>query len=676
MPFEEAYERGKGELTSFFENNLKRPIETAEGMDFAYVVRRSGEALNITPEIFKDLYRADVVIADLSGRLPNPNVMLELGVRFALSQKPVILIREEHPDNRKIFDVGHLYIHEYNPYDYAKLEAHIVAKLRRFETGEEAYDSPVLNAVRVEMALAAGAAGDLSLAEQREIVLEAARRVYEKLAQALGPRGRGVSIATAGEETRLLRRGVDIARALRPTDPIQRHGHNLIVRACEATSECADGSKIAGIVAFGMLSSVNEALQSGHSVRELLTGLERGTSVALERLTQLRHEASQDNAAAVARTASKTKRVREQLTQLGAQLRGNDVVRFEYGRGDEDQIVMEEGFAWDRGYMSAEFGEGTAESIILEEPFLLLFPGRIQSMVGLLPILEKVAQTKRPLLIVAGDVEGEALATLVVNRKRQTLNVVAVKLPSFGERASDALDDLAIFTGATTIKEIRGRTLESAELSDLGKAKRVIVGQDRTGVVGGLGKQELIDARLRTVRDLAARAAGFEREQLADRMARLGGRSITVQIGGISDEVRKAKQYAYLTGFGAYSCALKTGFVTGGGRALFDAARAVAALEPSSVGEEAGLKAIQRGLLSPMEALAATAGMDVRVAVAAAEADPSGKIGVDAEVARVADLAGATIYDAFEVISEGLRAAYSVTSTFVETATWTVTEGK
>jgi hypothetical protein len=294
MPFAESPTRGEAALTSFLENNLKKTIEEAEKLTNEYHVHRSADAFNITEQIISDLHAADIVIADLSGQPPNPNVMYELGVRLAISDEPVILIREEHEDNKKVFDVGHFYIRPYNPLEYPELQNWLLDKLTRLETGEDPYESPVARIVERERALRP--ASDRFPPEvHRELAIDGALAAVSKVAEAFGPMGRYLPVGAQGTHQVVGRDGEGIVRALWFPHPLKMIGvQKMVDCAVGVLAEAGDGAKTSLLIAGGLLSAGLDAIIKGHHPLEVSRGISQAVELANKHLMAVAGEGRLD----------------------------------------------------------------------------------------------------------------------------------------------------------------------------------------------------------------------------------------------------------------------------------------------------------------------------------------------------------------------------------------------
>jgi chaperonin GroEL len=669
MPFVEGGSRNEAQLTAFFENNIKRPIEGADLRD-RYEVYRSGQTFDINAEIIRDLCRADIVIADLSGADPNPNVMYELGVRLAISAKPVILIREQHPDNRRIFDIYGFYTHAYDPYDYRQLERHLIEKLKRWEAGDEPYTNPVLNIINVEMAQLSPSLTDVAPEQQRELALHGVQAVAAAVERAYGPYGIGLGVESRGGSVRLEKRGLDIARAMHSANPFEEAGIRLMAGAAIQLGErIGDGSKLPVIIARALVEGCIAALNRGVPRRSLLDGITAATSLAIERVRGASLN-GQDHARAVAFTASHGPSDVDVVTALN-DAGPNGYVSVEEADGSTSSIETVAHMVFERGAIHPAFVADCPQGrCVLENCALLFYTHKISSMKDLLPVLEEAAKAKQPLLLLARDVEGEALATLVVNLQRGTLRCIAVRAPGLGDQTLERLHDLAILTGGKVLDAEMGFRLENAGPQCFGRADKVIVSAQQTEIIGGRGNRDAVDARVKALRNARTTASPHDSAILSERIARLAGAVVTVYVGATTPQEQRDKRYRVLSALNATSAALTGGCVPGGGRMLQFVSEELVGFAEKSVAQSEGIQVARAALVRPLHATVVAAGFDPSGTIEHLNRLPDPRIGFNAQTGKIEDLVVAGILDPTDTIVHGLEVAQATARTFLETGAW------
>jgi len=671
MPFVEGGSRNEAQLTAFFENNIKRPIETADLRD-RYEVFRSGQSFDINAEIIRDLCRADIVIADLSGLDPNPNVMYELGVRLAISARPVVLIREQQTENRRIFDIYGFYTHSYDPYDYRELERHLIEKLRRWESGEEPYTNPVLAIIKAEMAQLIPGLTDISPEQQRELALRGVRAVAKAIESAYGPYGVGLGAESRVGTVRLERRGVDIARAMHSANPFEQAGIRLMAgSAAQLSDRIGDGSKLPVILSSALIEGCVDALAREVPRRHLLDGITAAMNIAIERVRRASTDGRQ-HLRAVADTASHGSLDVDMVTAL-TNAGPNGLVLVEEADDGRSSMATVDHMVFDRGAVHPALIAACPEGrCVLDNCALLFYTHKISSMKNLLPVLEQAARAKEPLLLVAGEVEGEALATLVVNQERGVLRCIAVRAPGSGNHRLERLHDLAILTGGTVLDPEMGHRLENAGPDHLGHADTVIVSVEKTEIIGGRGDPDALERRVAALQNARATASDHDAALLAERIARLVGAVVTVHLGANTSQELRDKRYRALSALNAAKAALDGGCVPGGGRILQLVSGAFDNPIESNVGLSEGIQIAGTALVRPLRTAISAAGLDPSAIIEQLKRSDDPRIGFNARTGKIEDLGAEGILDPTEAIIHGIEVALSTAKTFLETGEWHV----
>src|SRR5689334_4893110 len=429
----------------------------------------------------------------------------------------------------------------------------------------------------------------------------------------LGPKGRNAVIEKSFGAPTITKDGVSVAKEIELEDKLQNMGAQLVKEVASSTNdEAGDGTTTATVLAQAIIREGLKALAVGANPMDLKRGIDKATTVAIEELRRLSKPCKDPKAIAQVGTISANADESIGLTIADAMAKvGNEgVITVEEGSGLENELEVVEGMQFDRGYLSPYFiNNAQAQSVELEKPYILLVDKKISSIRDLLPVLEAVAKSSRPLLVVAEDVEGEALATLVVNTLRGILKVAAVKAPGFGDRRKDMLKDIAILTGGTVISEELGQTLEKVTLDSLGEAKKVVVEKENTTIIDGSGKPSEIKARIATIRQqIEESTSDYDKEKLQERVAKLSGGVALIKVGAATEIEMKEKKARVEDALHATRAAVEEGIVAGGGVALIRARAGLAKLKGDNHDQDAGIKIVDRALEEPLRQIVANSG--------------------------------------------------------------------
>ncbi|NUT68937.1 chaperonin GroEL [Pseudomonas corrugata] len=504
-------------------------------------------------------------------------------------------------------------------------------------------------------------------AAARERVLSGATQLADTVCVTLGPKSKSVLMQNKWGNPTVCNDGVTIAKRIDLQDPEQNLGAQMLRQAAERTGDAVgDGTSTATILAHAILADGIRNVVAGASAIDLKRGLDRGLLLVLESLAaQSRPVSTPKEKAQVATLSAHNDPVIGQLVADALEKVGVEgVVSVEESKTTETVVEVMEGMRFDRGYVSPYFVTDTEKmQVELEEACLLLCDHKIGGLKDLIPLLEQVAKSGQPLVLIADDIEGEALTTLVVNHIRGVLKTVAIKAPGFGDRRKDMLQDMAVLTGGTVISSDLGITLEQVELQQLGRAHRVVVSKDSTSLIGGTGTREAIDARLQQIRaQMAATTSDYDREKLQERLARLSGGVAVIRVGAPSEAEMKARKDALDDAISATRAAIAEGIVPGGGLALLKAVTSFAAEEARHEGDvRTGLQILRRALEAPARRIAENSAVDAGVVVARMLAEP-GNIGFDAAANTYVDMYEAGIIDPTKVVRIALENAVSVAS--------------
>nr|WP_279158103.1 chaperonin GroEL [Pseudomonas corrugata] len=504
-------------------------------------------------------------------------------------------------------------------------------------------------------------------AAARERVLSGATQLADAVCVTLGPKSKSVLMQNKWGNPTVCNDGVTIAKRIDLQDPEQNLGAQMLRQAAERTGDAVgDGTSTATILAHAILADGIRNVVAGASAIDLKRGLDRGLLLVLESLAaQSRTVSTPKEKAQVATLSAHNDPVIGQLVADALEKVGVEgVVSVEESKTTETVVEVMEGMRFDRGYVSPYFVTDTEKmQVELEDACLLLCDHKIGGLKDLIPLLEQVAKNGQPLVLIADDIEGEALTTLVVNHIRGVLKAVAIKAPGFGDRRKDMLQDMAVLTGGTVISSDLGISLEQVELQQLGRAHRVVVSKDSTSLIGGAGTREAIDARLQQIRaQMAATTSDYDREKLQERVARLSGGVAVIRVGAPSEAEMKARKDALDDAISETRAAIAEGIVPGGGLALLKAVTSIAAEEARHEGDvRTGLQILRRALEAPARRIAENSAVDAGVVVARMLAEP-GNIGFDAAANTYVDMYEAGIIDPTKVVRIALENAVSVAS--------------
>ncbi len=501
--------------------------------------------------------------------------------------------------------------------------------------------------------------------QAREKILAGATTLADAVRGTLGPKSKSVLIEKKWGAPIVCNDGVTIAKEINLKDEEERLGAQVLRQAAERTSEAVgDGTTTSTLLAHAIFAEGLRNVVAGASAIDLKRGIDRGVKAAVETLRALsrpvasRKEKSQIAAISAHNDTAIGEMVAEAMERVGDE----GVVTVEEAKGTEMELEVVEGMQFDRGYLSPYFvTDAEKMETVLEQPLLLLHEKRISALKELLPVLDAVLKAGRPLFIVAEDLEGEALATLVVNKLRGTISCAAVKAPGFGDRRKEMLQDVAVLTGGKLIAEELGIRLESVTLEDLGSAQRVVIDKDTTTIIGGAGDPKAVEARCSELRrQIQEATSDYDKEKLQERLAKLAGGVAVIRVGAPSEAEMKNRKEALEDAISATRAAVAEGIVPGGGLPLLRAIDAVIAEEVKAEGDErTGLRILARALEAPARQIAANSGVDSGVVVEKLRAG-KGAQGFDAATGRYVDLIEAGIIDPTKVLRVALENAASV----------------
>jgi chaperonin GroEL len=501
----------------------------------------------------------------------------------------------------------------------------------------------------------------------RDKILRGATQLADAIRVTLGPKSKSVLIQKKWGAPLVCNDGVTIAKEFDLKDPDENLGVQVLRQAAEKTGELVgDGTSTATLLAHAIFAEGVRNVVAGASAVDLKRGLDRGLKAAVESLRAMsrpvktRKEKEQVATISAHNDSTVGQLVAEAMEKVG----GEGVISVQEAKTTETVLETVEGMQFDRGFLSPYFvTDAERMEAVLEEPYILLSDRKVGALRDMIPLLEQVAKSSRPLLVVAEDVEGEALATLIVNQIRGVLKGCAVKAPGFGDRRKAMLQDMAVLTGGDVISEDLGLKLEHATIEQLGHASRVVIDKDNTTIIGGAGKREQIDARIQQIRrEIEKTTSDYDREKLEERLAKLSGGVAVVRVGAPTEAEMKSKKEALDDAISATKAAVAEGIVPGGGLALIRCIDAVARAEEECQGDErTGVQILKRALEAPARQIAENSAVDGGVVVARMR-DGHGNFGFDAARNDYVDLVEAGIIDPAKVVHIALENAVSVAS--------------
>ncbi len=501
----------------------------------------------------------------------------------------------------------------------------------------------------------------------REKILRGSAQLADAVRITLGPKSKSVLIQRKWGAPLVCNDGVTIAKEFDLKDPEENLGAQMLRQAAEKTGELVgDGTSTSTVLAHAIFADGVRNVVAGASAIDIKRGLDRAAKVAVEALkAQSRPVRERREKAQVATiSAHNDQAIGELVAEAMEKVGGEGVITVEEAKTTETTLDVVEGMQFDRGFVSPYFVTNAEKMTVeLAEPYILINEKRLSGLQALLPMLEAVVQSGRPLLVIAEEIEGEALATLVVNKLRGGLKTAAVKAPGFGDRRKAMLEDIAILTGGMVISEDLGIKLENVTLDMLGRAKRVTIDKDSTTIVDGAGKKEDIDARVRQIKaQIEETTSDYDREKLQERLAKLAGGVAVIRVGAPAESELKAKKEALDDAISATKAAVEEGIVPGGGLALLRCVDAVSKLEAACEGDErTGVQILKRALLVPARQIAENSSVDGGVVVSRM-LEGKGNIGFDAARNEYVDLVAAGIIDPTKVVRVALENAVSVAS--------------
>jgi len=508
--------------------------------------------------------------------------------------------------------------------------------------------------------------------EARRAILRGVEKLSSAVKVTLGPSGRNVILEKKFGSPTITKDGVTVAKEIELKDPFENLGAQLVKEVASKTSDVAgDGTTTATILAEAIYRQGLKYIAAGANAMEIKRGIEKAVEKVVEHLKSMSREVKgrKEISEVASISANNDKEIGEKIAEAMDKVGKDGVITVEEAKGIETYVEIVEGMQFDRGYISPYFVTNPDKmEVILEEPYILLHDKKISSIRDILPVLEKVAQSGKPILVIAEDVEGEALATLVVNKIRGTLLACAVKAPGYGERRKAMLEDIAILTGGRVISEEAGMKLENAQITDLGRAKRVIVTKDYTTIVEGYGKKEDIQARIQQIKaQIEETKSDYDREKLQERLAKLSGGVAVIYVGAATETEMKEKKARIEDALHATKAAVEEGIVPGGGVAFLRAQKALEDLKLEG-DKQIGVEIVKQALEEPLKQIAENAGQEGTLIVEKVKTLEETK-GFNALTGEFVDMIEAGIIDPTKVERIALQNAASIASLLLTTET-------
>ena len=487
----------------------------------------------------------------------------------------------------------------------------------------------------------------------------------------LGPKGRNVVIQKSFGSPVITKDGVTVAKEIELEDKLQNMGAQMVKEVASKTADKAgDGTTTATVLAQSIVREGMKFVTAGMNPMDLKRGIDKAVAAAVTELDKISKpcSTSKEITQVASISANSDETIGELIASAMEKVGKDGVITVEDGKGLQDELEVVEGMQFDRGYLSPYFiNNPDKQEAVLEDPYILITDKKISNIRDLLPVLEGVAKSGKPLFIIAEDVEGEALATLVVNNMRGILKTVAVKAPGFGDRRKAMLEDIAILTNGTVISEEVGYTLEKATLEELGRASRIEVDKENTTVIGGAGDKEAIDSRVKAIQtQIEIATSDYDKEKLQERVAKLAGGVAVIKVGAATETEMKEKKARIDDALHATRAAVEDGIVAGGGVALIRAKTAVKDLKGANPDQDAGIKIVLRAMEEPLRQIAVNSGDPADVVIAKV-AEGTGNFGYNAATSEYADLVETGVIDPTKVTKTALVNAASIAGLLLTT---------
>ncbi len=504
----------------------------------------------------------------------------------------------------------------------------------------------------------------------RQAILRGVNQLADAVKVTLGPKGRNVVIEKKFGGPTITKDGVTVAKEIELKDPLENMGAQMVREVASKTSDVAgDGTTTATILAQAIYREGVKSVAAGANPMALKRGIERSVDAVIEEIKKFSKPISGAMIAQVGTiSANGDTEIGTKISEAMEKVGKDGVITVEESKTMHTELITVDGMQFDRGYLSPYFiTDPDRMEAVLEEPYILIHEKKISNMKDLLPLLEQIARSGRPLLVIAEEVEGEALATLVVNKLRGTLSVCAVKAPGFGDRRKAMLEDIAILTGGKAIMEETGIKLEGVRLDDLGRAKRVVVDKDNTTIVDGAGEQKAIEGRIKQIRtQIEETTSDYDREKLQERLAKLAGGVAVIKVGAATETEMKEKKARVEDALHATRAAVEEGIVPGGGVALLRASRVLEGMKGDN-DEQIGINIVKRACEEPVRQIAGNAGYEGAIVVGKILGNSDPNYGFNAQTGEYENLVEAGVIDPTKVTRSALQNASSIAGLMITT---------
>ena len=508
--------------------------------------------------------------------------------------------------------------------------------------------------------------------DARDRMLKGVNILADAVKVTLGPKGRNVVIDKSFGAPRITKDGVSVAKEIELTDKFENMGAQMVREVASRTNdEAGDGTTTATVLAQAIVKEGMKAVAAGMNPMDLKRGIDLATARVVESIKSASRPVNDTAEVAQVGTISANGEafIGEQIAEAMQKVGNEGVITVEENKGMETEVEVVEGMQFDRGYLSSYFVTNPEKMIAeLEDAYILLHEKKLSSLQPMVPLLESVIQTGKPLLIVAEDVEGEALATLVVNRLRGGLKVAAVKAPGFGDRRKAMLQDIAILTGGQVISDDLGMKLENVSIDMLGRAKKISINKDNTTIVDGSGEKSEIEARVSQIRQqIEETTSDYDKEKLQERVAKLAGGVAVIRVGGMTEVEVKERKDRVDDALNATRAAVQEGVVVGGGVALVQGGKALEGMEGGNADQNAGIAIVRRALEAPMRQIAENAGVDGAVVAGKVRESDDKSFGFNAQTEEYGDMFKFGVIDPAKVVRTALEDAASIAGLLITT---------